>query len=164
VGDYTKSIDAHKSVLEVAQKLNDKSLELNALINLADTSFQNKNYQSAHGFALVALDLANTLDSKGSLILLFDLMGMIHSHTGDLKTALSYHQDSYQTALTTGDLQRQGIALANQGLVLERLTQLEDAQVHLQQAYDIFALINSDYLEKTNQDLQRIQIALESNG
>ena len=160
LGGYTKAIESHKSVLKNAERLQDRSLELTALINLADCYLQNKNYQSAQGFALVALDLAKSLDSLPSQILVYDLLGMISSRSQDLRSAVEYHQLAYQIASSQGDLHRQGIALANQGLALEGLTELEAAFQALKQAQEIFLLLNSDYLQKTNQDLERIKTAL----
>jgi tetratricopeptide (TPR) repeat protein len=158
--DYTKAIEAHKSVLETAESLQDQSMQLNALINLADSNLQNKNFQSALGFALVAFDLAKSLESLPSLVLIYDLLGMISSHQQDLRSAVEYHQQAYLTAKSLGDLQRQGIALANQGLALEGLTELNRAFQVIEQAQEIFSLLKSDYLEKTSKDLERIKTAL----
>jgi tetratricopeptide (TPR) repeat protein len=158
--DYTKAIEAHKSVLETAKSLQDQSMQLNALINLADSNLQNKNFQSALGFALVAFDLAKSLESLPSLVLIYDLLGMISSHQQDLRSAVDYHQQAYLTAKSLGDLQRQGIALANQGLALEGLTELNRAFQVIEQAQEIFSLLKSDYLEKTSKDLERIKTAL----
>ncbi|MEE8355752.1 MAG: tetratricopeptide repeat protein [Anaerolineales bacterium] len=158
--DYAKAIESHKSVLENSERLQDRSLQLTALINLADCYLQNKNYQSAQGFALVALDLSKSLDSLPSQILVYDLLGMITSHSQDLRSAVEYHQQAYQIAASLGDLHRQGIALANQGLALEGLTELQAAFQAIEQAREIFLLLNSDYLQKTNQDLERIKTSL----
>lgn len=155
--DYKNAAKHHKSVLETAEKINDPQLKLNALINLADSNLQDKKYQPAQGFALVALDLAKTLGSKLALMIIYDLLGMISSRQGDLKTALEYHQQSFESAQENGDLLRQGIALANQALAVEGLTELDLAFELMSQAQDIFALLNSDYREKTSKDLERIQ-------
>ena len=160
LGDYTKAIGAHKAVLETAEDLQDQSMQLNALINLADSNLQNKNYQPALGFALVAFDIAKSLQSLPSLVLIYDLLGMISSRQQDLKSAVDYHQQAYLTAKSLGDLQRQGIALANQGLALEGLTELSKAFQVIEQAQEIFTMLKSDYLEKTNKDLERIKTAL----
>jgi len=160
LNDYTKAIEAHKSVLKIAQDLQDQSMELNALINLADASLQNKSFQSAQGFALVAQNLAESLESTPSLVLIYDLMGMISSRGGDLRSAVEYHQQAFETAKSLGDLQRQGIALANQGLALEGLTELNKAHQSMQQAQELFSRIKSDYLDKTRIDLERIRKAL----
>jgi len=160
LGDYTKAIKAHKTVMEYAEQLGDQALQLNALINLADSNLQNKNYQSARGFALVALDLAESLNSVSSEVLVYDLLGMISSRRSDLQSAVDYHQQSYLAAKSIGDLQRQAIALANQGLALEGLTELKKALQAMQEAQDIFLLLNSNYVEKTQVDLTRIKNAL----
>jgi len=160
LGDYAKAIKAHKAVLETAEGLQDQSMQLNALINLADSNLQNKNFQPALGFALVAFDIAKSLESLPSLVLIYDLLGMISSRQQDLKSAVDYHQQAYLTAKSLGDLQRQGIALANQGLALEGLTELNKAFQVIEQAQEIFTMLKSDYLEKTSKDLERIKIAL----
>ena len=160
LNDYTKAIRAHKAVLETAEGLQDQSMQLNALINLADSNLQYKNFQSALGFALVAFDIAKSLESLPSLVLIYDLLGMISSRQQDLRSAVDYHQQAYLTAKSLGDLQRQGIALANQGLALEGLTELNEAVQVIEQAQEIFSLIKSDYLEKTSKDLERIKTAL----
>jgi tetratricopeptide (TPR) repeat protein len=160
LNDYTKAIKAHKSVLKTAESLQDQSMQLNALINLADSNLQNKNFQSALGFALVAFDLAKSLESLPSLVLIYDLLGMISSHQQDLRSAVDYHQQAYLTAKSLGDLQRQGIALANQGLALEGLTELGKALQVIEQAQAIFSTLKSDYLEKTSKDLDRIKNAM----
>jgi len=82
---------------------------------------------------------------------------MISSRQGDLKTALEYHQQSLDSAQENGDLLRQGIALANQALAQEGLTEMDRAFKLMSQAQDIFILLNSDYQEKTSKDLERIQ-------
>ena len=85
---------------------------------------------------------------------------LLPSRSQDLRSAVEYHQQAYQIAVSLGDLNRQGIALANQGLALEGLTELQAAFQALEQAQEIFLLLNSDYLQKTNQDLERIKTAL----
>jgi tetratricopeptide (TPR) repeat protein len=155
--EYKNAAKSHKFVLETAEKIADPSLKLNALINLADCNLQDKKYQPALGFALVALDLARAQNSQPSLVIIYDLLGMISSRQGDLKTALVYHQNSYQAAQENGDLVRQGISLANQALAQEGLTELDQAHQLMSQAQEIFILLNSDYQEKTRKDLRRIQ-------
>lgn len=162
--DYKNAVKSHKYVLDTAEKIADPSLKLNALINLADGNLQDKKYQPAQGFALVALDLAKTLDSTPSLVIIYDLLGMISSRQGDLKTALDFHQQSFETAQESGDLLRQGIALANQALAWEGLTELDQAFQLMSQAQDIFMLLNSDYQEKTRKDLGRIQSSLSTDS
>ena len=160
LNDYAKAIKAHKAVLETAEDLQDQSMQLNALINLADSNLQNKNYQSALGFALVALDIAKSIESLPSLVLIYDLLGMISSRQQDLRSAVDYHQQAFLTAKSLGDLQRQGIALANQGLALEGLTELSEAFQVISQAQEIFSTLKSDYLKKTSKDLERIKTGL----
>lgn len=155
--DYGQAVKSHKFVLETAEMIKDHSLKLNALINLADINLQDKKYQPALGFALVALDLAKELDSKPSLVIIYDLLGMISSRQKNLRTALTYHQQSFEAAQENGDLLRQGIALANQALAQEGLTELDRASDLMTQAQSIFILLNSDYQEKTKKDLKRIQ-------
>jgi len=155
--DFKNAARHHKSVFETAEKINDPHLKLNALINLADSNLQDKKYQPAQGFALVALDLAKAQGSEPSLMIIYDLLGMISSRQGDLKTALEYHQLSFESAQENGDLLRQGIALANQALAQEGLTELDNAFQLMSQAQDIFILLKSDYREKTSKDLERIQ-------
>lgn len=158
--EHKNAIKAHKSVLEAAEESADEPMQLNALINLADSNLQTKNYTSAQGFALVALDLAKKLNSQPGLVILYDLLGMVSSRQGNLKVAADYHEQSYQAALESGDLHRQAIALANKGLALEGLTELEAALEVMQRAQEIFTLLNSDYLEKTGKDLERLKNAL----
>ena len=155
--DYQNAVKSHKFVLETAENIGDLSLKLNAFINLADSNLQDKKYQPALGFALVALDLAKARGSKPSLVIIYDLLGMISSRQGDLKTALEYHQQSFEAAQENGDILRQGIALANQALAQEGLTELDQAFQLMSQAQDIFILLNSDYQKKTSKDLLRIQ-------
>ena len=155
--EYKNAVKSHKFVLETAEKIGDPALKLNALINLADSNLQDKKYQPALGFALVALDLAKAQGSKPSLVIIYDLLGMISSRQGDLKTALEYHQQSFEAAHENGDLLRQGIALANQALAQEGLTEIDQAFQLMSQAQDIFILLNSDYQKKTSKDLLRIQ-------
>jgi len=155
--DYENAVKSHRFVLETAEKIGDPSLKLNALINLADSNLQDKKYQPALGFALVGLDLATARGSKPSLVIIYDLLGMISSRQGDLKTALDYHQQSFEAAQENGDLLRQGIALANQALAQEGLTELDQAFQLMSQAQEIFVLLNSSYQEKTTKDLARIQ-------
>lgn len=160
LGDHKNAIKAHKSVLEAARESGDDPLRLNALINLADSNLQDKNYRSAQGFALVALDLAKELGSPAGLVILYDLLGMIYSHQGNLRMAADHHQQSFLAAQELGDLLRQGIALANQGLALEGLTEMKQALEVMEHAEELFTLLKSDYLEKTRRDIERIRRAL----
>jgi tetratricopeptide (TPR) repeat protein len=159
--DFDRAFLAHKAVMEIAETLGDDTLRLNALINLADCSLQGKKYRPAQGFALVALDLAKQLQPHPSIMIIYDLLGMISSRLGDLRSAVEYHQQSFQAAQDQGDLVRQGISLANQALALEGLTELERAQAALEEAQEIFTLLNSDYREKTQKDLQRIRKSID---
>jgi len=156
-GNHQKAFQAHKQVLESAEDRGDQPLRLNALINLADSSLQQKNTTSAQGFALVALDLAKSIDNYAGLALIYDLLGMISSRQGNLKDAAEYHQQAYLEAEKNDDLLRQGIALANKGLALEGLTEMEGALTAMSQAAELFTLLNSDYLEKTQRDIQRVR-------
>ncbi|MFN2113931.1 MAG: tetratricopeptide repeat protein [Anaerolineales bacterium] len=158
--DYNHAFQAHKAVMEAAERLGDDHLRLSALINLADISLQDKDYRPAQGFALVALDLAQELQPHPGLMIIYDLLGMISSRLGDLRSAVEFHQQAYLAACEAGDLLRQGIALANQGLALEGLTELEQAAVLLDKAQEIFSLLHSTYREKTAHDLQRIRNSL----
>jgi len=45
-------------------------------------------------------------------------------------------------------------------LALEGLTDLEGALEAMSQAEELFLLLNSDYLEKTRQDLERVRNGL----
>ncbi len=164
MNNHKKAAKSHKAALETAEKIADPVLKLNALINLADSNLQDKKYQPALGFALVALDLAKALDSTPSLMIIYDLLGMISSRQGDIKTAFSYHQQSYEFAQENGDILRQGIALANQALAQEGLTELDQAFRMMTQAQAIFTLLNSDYQEKTKKDLRRIQRGLHGDS
>jgi tetratricopeptide (TPR) repeat protein len=158
--DHINAIKSHKIVLETAEELGDDSLRMKALINLADSNLQHKNLNSSQGFALVALDVAREIDSISGLVIIYDLLGMISSRQGNLKRAVEYHQQSFQAAKETGDLLRQGIALANKGLALEGLTDLDGALEAMSQAEQLFTLLNSDYVEKTRADLERVRNAL----
>ena len=162
--DYRNAAKHHKIVHEAALAISDQSLALNALINLADCNFQDNKYQPALGFALVALDLAKSLESQSSLVIIYDLLGMISSRQGDLKTALDFHQQSLDLARGLGDLLRQGTALANQALAREGLLDLDLACRLMTEAQEIFILLNSDYQEKTRKDLSRIQQRLADGG
>jgi tetratricopeptide (TPR) repeat protein len=157
LGDYPNAIKAHKSVLEAAEESGDDPLQLTALINLADSNLQDKNFQSAHGFALVALDLAKELDSRPGLVIIYDLLGMVSSHQGNLKVAAEYHQEAFEHAEEIGDLLQQGIAMANKGLALEGLTDMEGALGALSLAEEVFRILNSDYLDRTRKDLKRVR-------
>ncbi len=158
--DYQNAYKSHKEVLEAAEDRGDDLLRLNALINLADCQLLDRNYRSAQGFALVALDLARQLDPHPGLTIIYDLLGMISSRLGDLRAAVEYHEQAYQDALERKDLLRQGIALANQGLALEGLTELERAAELMEKAEGIFMTLNSDYRAKTHRDLERIRQSL----
>lgn len=160
LGDHKNAIKAHKSVLEAAEESGDDPLRLNAMINLADSNLQDKKFTPAQGFALVALDLARSIGSNPGLVIVYDLLGMISSRQGNLKDAVEYHQQSFQAAQNNGDLLRQAIALANKGLALEGLTDMEGALEAMSSAKELFTLLNSDYLEKTQRDLERIRNAL----
>jgi tetratricopeptide (TPR) repeat protein len=160
--DHRQAFQAHKAVMETAESLGDENLQLNALINLADCSLQEKKYRPAQGFALVALDLAKKLKSSPAKMVIYDLLGMISSRLGDLRTALDYHQLAWQEAREAGSLLRQGIALANQGLALEGLTNLDQAAANLEKAKDIFSRVSPEYLEKTRSDLERIRRSIQS--
>lgn len=158
--DYRAAFSAHKAVLEAAEKSGDDTLRLNALINLADCRLQEGSYRSAQGFALVARDLAEKLSPHPGIMIIHDLLGMISSRQGDLRSAAEHHQKAYQAALKFGDLQRQGIALANHALALEGLTELDRALEIMETARQIFISLNSDYQHKTARDLERIQKGL----
>ncbi|MEJ2411553.1 MAG: tetratricopeptide repeat protein, partial [Anaerolineales bacterium] len=144
--DHKRAFQAHKAVMETAEKLGDESLQVNALINLADCSLQDKSYRPAQGFALVALDLAKKLKSSPAEMVIYDLLGMISSRLGDLRSALDYHQQAWQAAKEAGSLLKQGIALANQGLALEGLTDLDQAASKLEEATEIFSRVSPEYL------------------
>jgi tetratricopeptide (TPR) repeat protein len=157
LNDYTKAFQSHKRSLELSEKLEDPDLKLRALIDLADCNLQSSYFQPALGFALVALDLARSLPPGPALVSIYDLLGMICSRQGDLQTAIDYHRQASRQANTLGDIRAQARALANQALALEALTELDEALLVMSQARDLFALIGSNFLQRTTQDLERIR-------
>jgi tetratricopeptide (TPR) repeat protein len=160
--NHQQAFKAHKAVLERSEDLGDDALRLNALINLADCRLQEGNYRSAQGFALVGFDLAKYLHPHPGSMILLNLLGMISSRLGDLRSAADYHQQAYQAALTFDDLQQQAIALANLGLALEGLTEMEKAAQAMERARQIFSDLNSDHIKKTQRDLARIRKSLDA--
>ncbi|MBS1249423.1 MAG: hypothetical protein MAG431_01003 [Chloroflexi bacterium] len=160
LGDFVKAVKFHKKVMEASLDSEDKHMQLQAQINLADAYLQDKRPQQALGFALVAHDLAQEFNAKTSLAMLLDLLGTIYSRQKDLRTAINYHQKAIELAIDIGDPHRQAIASANKALALEALTELEDAHQSMTEAQALFQMLNSDYAAKTQKDLARIREAL----
>ncbi|MFO8037301.1 MAG: tetratricopeptide repeat protein [Anaerolineales bacterium] len=161
LSDYTKALKYHRSAFDLSEELQDPQLQLQAQINLADVLLHAGHADQAHNTALKALALAEEIDAKRSMISTLDLLGMISTRQGDLRTAIDYHAQAAQAAEEQGDLHRQGIALANKALALEGLTELQEAQKTMQKAQEIFTTLQSNYRKKTQQDLQRIKKGLE---
>ncbi len=161
VGDYTKAEIHHKSALDLGHKLQDPQLQIQAQINLADVYLQSGQTDQAHRFALQALEGAIEIGAKHSRISALDLLGMISTRQGDLRTAIDYHTQAAHATQEMGDLHRQAIALANKALSQEGLTELQNAQRSMQKAHDIFTTLQSNYRKKTQKDLQRIKKGLE---
>lgn len=161
LSDYTKALQFHRSAFDLSEDLQDPQLQLQAQVNVADVQLHAGHADQAHRTALKALALAKEIDAKRSMISVLDLLGMISTRRGDLRTAIDYHSQAAQAAEEIGDLQRQGIALANKALALEGLTELEEAQQTMQEAQEIFTTLQSNYRKKTQKDLQRIKKGLE---
>lgn len=162
--DYTKAVKEHKRVLEYGEKLEDDQLRLHAQINLADCYLQDGRPRQAQGFALVAHDLAQNTNARSALVKIYHLLGMISAHQSDHRQAVEYHQQASQLAAELGDLQQQGLSLANQALSLEALTDIPQAVKRLTSAREILRTINSTYLEKIDRDLKRMKRSLPGPG
>jgi tetratricopeptide (TPR) repeat protein len=160
--DYTKAVSCHKRVLDQAELRGDQVLQLQAQIHLADCYLQEGRLRQAQGFALVALDLARRLDSVQELAVIHDLLGMISARRGDHRGALRRYRRSCGLAADLGDRHQQALALANQALSLEALTELETARELMVQARDIFQDLDSPHLEKIDRDLDRIRLSLRT--
>jgi len=162
LNDYTKAGSCHKRVLEHAEQDGNQNLRLQAQIHLADCYLQEGRLRQAQGFALVAQDLARRLDSLQELAVTHDLLGMISARRGDHREALRRYRRSGELAEHTGDRHQQALALANQALSLEALTELETARELLVQARGIFQGLDSPHLEKIDRDLDRIRLSLRT--
>lgn len=162
-GDYAKAAALHQQALDSGKKQADPQLEIQSRTNLAEAYLYAGRLNQAYQTALQALDQAQDHDAQPAMIALNDLLGMISSRRKDLPQAVRYHQQAAALAEETGDLHRQAIALANQALALEGLTELKRARQIMQQAHDIFQALQSNYRKKTQKDLQRINRGLESD-
>lgn len=163
LNDYAKARCHHEKVLALGETLGDGRLQVQARTNLAEAALASGHTDQAFTTALQALERARQLDLSPSLIAINDLLGMISSRRDDLPSALDYHRRAAEIAEGEGDLHRQAIALANQALIWERLTELEKALQTMQRAQAIFRALHSDYQKKTRNDLQRIKNALETD-
>ena len=161
VGDYTKAVECHRQVLEIARQNRLQSLELQALVNLGETNRQSGHLPQAIRRCHQARNLALEVNDQPSLIAIYDTLGMTASRQGNLKEARTYHHRAGEIALETGDLLRQAIALANEALALEGLTDLNNALPLMRQAHHIFQSLGSNYSKKTRKDLRRIKKGLE---
>ena len=160
LGNYIKAVRFHKKVMDASLELEDKQMQLQAQINLADAYLQDKRPQQALGFALVAHDVAKELNATSALVMLLDLIGTIYSRQKDLRTAIDYHKQALDLAVEIGDPHRQAIALANKALAHEALTELESAHQSMTEAQTLFQMLNSEYAANTQKDLARIRRAI----
>jgi tetratricopeptide (TPR) repeat protein len=162
INDYTKAVACHKQVLEQAEQRGDQDLQLQAQIHLAECYLQEGRLRQAQGFALVARDLARRLDRLPKQAVIHDLLGMISARRGDHRGALREYRRSGKLAAEVGDLHQQALALANQALSREALTELEAARELMDQARELFMGLGSPHLEKIDRDLDRIRLSLRS--
>ena len=157
--DYTKAVRAHKQVMESAEQQGDLELKLQAQVHLADCYLQEGRVRQAEGFALVARDLARSLNNQRQLITIHGLLGMISARRRDHRTAIEHHQQAHNLAECLGDRENQAQALANQALSHEALTELPRALEYMARAEQLFKELDSPLLEKTLQDRQRMRKA-----
>ncbi len=160
--DYAHAIEFHHEAMDIAIEIGDKALEVQAQINLADGYYQSGSYTQALGFALVALDAVRAQKMPAAEVMTLEILGMIYARKLNMRKAAEYHQQAADLAARLGDVERQGMALANKALALEALTELETARDAMQEAQALLRQVGSGYLAKTEKDLQRVLAALSS--
>lgn len=162
--DYDHAIEFHHEAMDIAIEIGDKVLEAQAQINLADGYYQSGSYTQALGFALVALDAVRLQKLPAAEVMTLEILGMIYARKLNMRKSAEYHQQAADLAARLGDVERQGMALANKALALEALTELEAARQTMQQAQSLLRQAGSAYLPKTEKDLQRVLQALQPGG
>ncbi len=162
--DYERAIEFHHETMDIAIEIGDKPLEVQAQTNLADSYYQSGKYTQALGFALVALDAARLLGMETAEVQVLEILGMIYARKLNLRKAAEYHQQAADLAARLGDVERQGMALANKALALEALTDLDEALTAIREAQTLLELVGSGYLPKIEKDMRRILSARQPAG
>ena len=160
MGNQIRAVKCFKAMHEIALDKEDRDLQLQALINLADGYLQERSLQQALGFGLVGLDLAQDLSSRPGLMIIHDVLGMIYARKREFTTAVEHHHQSALAAEELGDLPRLGASLANKALALEALTRMREAEQSMQIALEVFQALGSPHVQKTRRDLARIRQSL----
>lgn len=159
-GEYQQAAACHKQVLEIGEGLGDDSLRLQAQIHLADSYLGEGRTRQALGFALVARDLAQTLDRPAPLVKVHNLLGLITARRENHQSALEHLRTAQSLAQKTGSLPELALSLANQALSQEALTNNQRAVELMTRALDLMKQTQTGDQNQARRDLDRMKSGL----
>jgi tetratricopeptide (TPR) repeat protein len=127
LGNYPKTIEAHKNCLRISRKIGDRSGESNALGNLGITHKNLGQYQQSIEFHQQALIISQEIGNRRSEETDLSNLGVSYNCLGQYQQAITVLQKSRTIAKEIGDRSGEGRAMGNLGVSYNGLSQYQQA-------------------------------------
>jgi CHAT domain-containing protein/Tfp pilus assembly protein PilF len=137
VGQIQEALATYQQVLEMAQRLGDRSAESLAYIGIGRAYGDSGVYEAALSAYEQALAIVQAVGNRFAEGIVLNNMGSIYDEQGRYEQALDYFQRSLVIRIEVGDRAGEGRTLNNMGLVYSNLGQYERALEHHQRVLGI---------------------------
>jgi class 3 adenylate cyclase/predicted ATPase len=138
-GDLARAAQLYQEQAAIAQRLGDRAIQANALVNLGYTYMQLGMYEAGRTTLQQALHLYETIGARRELAYARLNLGLIYWRSAELDTALDLLQSMQAELAAVGDTFAEASRQFYQALVLEQLNEMHDARQQYEIARAIYA-------------------------
>lgn len=135
--DFEKSTYYHKLALEQHLAIDDKSLIVQSIKNVAINEFKSKNYLAALDYVFTGLETHKTLNEPEERAELFYTGGMIYRYLYRYEKSLEFLNEALGIYTQTGNLAKQADSSNQIGLLFTRLEKYDLAASYYQKSIDL---------------------------
>ncbi len=137
-GDLARAAQLHQEQADIAQRLGDRALQGNALVNLGYDYLSLGMYQEGRAALEKALQLFEMFGARRLLAYARLNLGLIYWRGSDLPAALNLLKSVQPELTALGDTFAEAAGLSYSALVLEQLNESREAQQQFETARGIF--------------------------
>lgn len=134
----------YRAALEIEQRLGNQSEVARMLISLGATSdaIEDTDLESTKK----GLALAREIGDKDMIAFGLNILGEIYRMLDDYPAALQAYQECLPLTRETGNQMREGMILANLGIVAFNMDNFEEARMHTKEAYQLSLEVDNKYV------------------
>ncbi len=139
-GEVRDSIEIIKTEIDVAKKIDNKSILANGYHNLARIHHHQSDDESSRKYLNNAIELREETGDKKGLSLSYNNLANIYLRQWDFNNALKYYQKSLELAEEMGMNYHLGSPAMNIGVTKQHLGELEEARVYYEKSKVLFEM------------------------